>query len=90
MNEEETDRLFVLFGAAFLLSAGVVSFGGHIDTIRHILLEWHILAEGTDVIIPTGHDGTGIGIIPLLVLGGILVITIALAVARSRRRRFIK
>lgn len=90
MNEEESDRLFLYLIVAFAIGAGVVSFGGLIEAVRPTLLEWKILAVGNAIVIPIDDGSFGIGLVPIIVLAGVLVITIVLGIARSRRRRFIK
>lgn len=86
----EEDRLLVFFVAVLAVGVGAASLGGMVESIRPNLIEWRILAEGDDIIIPFGDEDFGLGPVPILVLGGLLAIIVVMIVARSRRRRRIK
>lgn len=86
----DSERLILLFVAVFAVAVGAASLGGFVESIRPMLIEWQILAEGSDIIIPFGEETYGLGVVPVLVLGGLVAIIIVMVVARSRRRRRIK
>ena len=75
--------LVIAFGAG-AVRGRVISAGAILAPVRDWMLQFHLLEQGSAVIIPFA-DGIGLGCVQILVLAAFLLIAIAIGVWAKRR-----
>ncbi len=85
-RDNDDDWFYVIMVLLVALSLGV--FGGLVAPVRAFFLDWKILVQGDEVLIPLFED-VGFDIWRILLIAGLAVLIIVATVAtyRARRRR---
>lgn len=83
-NEDEMTELMLIVGGGLVLGGGSV-VGVLFAPIRMWMIEFHLLADGDEVVLPF-VDGVGFGWLQILVVAGLLIGLTASTVAWRRRR----
>ena len=84
--ENEDDLLTLMFMLCGGTATGMFSFGVLFNPVRDWMVQYHLLAEGTEVVIPF-IDGIGFGWPQIVVGAGLIVALVATVVWLRRRAR---
>lgn len=85
-GQKDTTDDWIIIGLviSFALVTGVISAGAILAPVRDWMLQFHLLEQGSEVVIPF-VDGIGLGVVQILVLVALLMIAIAIGVWAKRR-----
>ncbi|WP_102191284.1 hypothetical protein [Microbacterium aurantiacum] len=83
-KDNTDDWIIICLVVSFALVTGVISAGAILAPVRDWMLQFHLLEQGSAVIIPFA-DGIGLGGVQILVLAAFLLIAIAIGVWAKRR-----
>lgn len=84
--ENEDDLLTLMFMLCGGMATGMFSFGVLFNPVRDWMLQYHLLADGAEVVIPF-VDGIGFGWPQIVVAAGLIVALVATVVWLRRRHR---
>ncbi|MAT19320.1 MAG: hypothetical protein BGN98_03635 [Microbacterium sp. 69-7] len=84
--ENEDDLLTLMFMLCGGMATGMFSFGVLLHPVRDWMLQYHLLANGTEVVIPF-IDGIGFGWPQIVVASGLIAALVATVVWLRRRAR---
>jgi hypothetical protein len=79
------DWIIICLVVATALVTGVISAGAILAPVRDWMLQFHLLEQGSAVVIPF-VDGIGLGAVQILVLAAFLLIAIAIGVTAKRHQ----
>lgn len=85
-RQDEDDLILLTFVLIGGLATGVISVGAIMEPVRDWMLQYHLLAEGDQVVIPF-VDGVGFGWAQILVVLGVLALVVILIAWLRRRSR---
>lgn len=83
-KDNTDDWIVICLVVSFALVTGAISAGAFLGPVRDWMLQFHLLEQGSDVIIPF-VDGIGLGIVQILVLAAFLLVAIAIGMWAKRR-----
>lgn len=84
--QQEDDLVTLLFMVCGGMATGIFSFGVILVPVREWMVQFHLLAQGEQVVIPF-VDGIGFGWPQIVVVAGLILVLVALLVALRRRAR---
>ncbi|PZO62933.1 MAG: hypothetical protein DI498_14410 [Paracoccus denitrificans] len=84
--ENEDDLLTLMFMLCGGMATGMFSFGVLFNPLRDWMVQYHLLAQGAEVVIPF-VDGIGFGWPQIVVAGGLIIALVATVVWLRRRAR---
>ena len=84
--QQEDDLLTLLFMLCGGMATGMFSFGVILVPVREWMVQFHLLAQGGQVVIPF-VDGIGFGWAQILVVAGLVAALVTLVVWLRRRAR---
>ncbi len=84
--ENEDDLLTLMFMLCGGMATGMFSFGVLLHPVRDWMLQYHLLADGAEVVIPF-IDGIGFGWPQIVVASGLIAALVATVVWLRRRAR---
>lgn len=84
--ENEDDLLTLMFMLCGGAATGMFSFGVLFNPVRDWMVQYHLLAQGAEVVIPF-VDGIGFGWPQIVVAAGLIIALVATVVGLRRRAR---
>lgn len=84
--ENEDDLLTLMFMLCGGMATGMFSFGVLFNPLRDWMVQYHLLSQGAEVVIPF-VDGIGFGWPQIVVAAGLIVALVATVVWLRRRAR---
>lgn len=84
--ENEDDLLTLMFMLCGGMATGMFSFGVLFNPLRDWMVQYHLLAQGAEVVIPF-VDGIGFGWPQIVVAAGLIIALVATIVWLRRRAR---
>lgn len=84
--QQEDDLVTLLFMVCGGMATGMFSFGVILVPVREWMVQFHLLAQGEQVVIPF-VDGIGFGWTQILVVVGLVAALVTLVVWLRRRSR---
>lgn len=84
--DNEDDLLTLMFMLCGGMATGMFSFGVLLIPVRNWMVEYHLLAQGTEVVIPF-VDGIGFGWPQIVVAAGLIIALVTIVVSLRRRAR---